>query len=219
MKKTVVITGVSSGIGQAMMKKFLGEGHIVIGTVKSHSLFPFKWVKNAHSVEMDLISRESIRSAVSGIKKISSNIDLLINNAGIYEELRIEVDDDLLRKTLQVNLIGLIDFTEQVIPVIRKDGRIISVSTGMGTFAGYEGTTAPEYQIAKVGVNKYAQILGERLGGKITVAAVDPGWVKTKIGGRSAPGVPEDSANDIYDLAFANIETGKLWQHGKLMPW
>src|SRR3990167_10375621 len=124
--KIVVITGVSRGIGEALANKFLQEGYGVIGTStsgKSKINSP-----NLMMIKLDLSDTVSIKKAGKDIKNTTANIDILMNNAGISadEELG-KIDINVLRKNLEVNLIGLIAFTELLLPIISQNGQIINM--------------------------------------------------------------------------------------------
>src|SRR3989344_4341346 len=113
--KTVVITGASRGIGLATAKKFLGEGWRVIGTSTS-GVADLKH-ENFTVFQLDLSSSESIKTCVQSILNLNQETDVLVNNAGInVEEWEEQVlDVSKLRQTLEVNLIGTADFTEQIL--------------------------------------------------------------------------------------------------------
>lgn len=78
----------------------------------------------------------------------------------------------------------------------------------------------PSYQISKVGLSMYTRALAARLKNtNITVAILDPGWVKTDMGGEEAPGTPDVPAHECFDLAAKNIPSGKFWKGGKERSW
>ncbi len=213
----VVVTGISSGIGEATARKFVNEGFSVIGTTKDGA-------SNINSdkltvVKLDLRDSASIQQATDEIKK-AGDIDILVNNAGVWDEnSEGEVRLQILRETLEVNLIGLIDFTERLVTDINSGGRIINISSGMGLL-DYESGYAPEYQISKAALNKYTIILANRMQSKgVGVVAVNPGWVKSKIGGPSAPRKPEEAAQDIFNLTQSDVKSGKFYDEGHHRTW
>src|SRR3989344_1147234 len=121
--KTVLVTGVGKGIGEALMEKFIEEGHFVIGTYHTEKTGTEN--KNLHLVQLDLTKPDNIGNCVQDVFSLRRKIDILINNAGVLlDEDDTSVINEKLRGTLEVNLIGTIDFTERVIPLMKQGGHI-----------------------------------------------------------------------------------------------
>ena len=79
---------------------------------------------------------------------------------------------------------------------------------------------APEPDTDDIDMDLLRQILAAKLvDRRITVASVDPGWVKTDMGGSSAPRQATQPANEIFDLATSKYQTGQFWLAGKIRPW
>jgi NAD(P)-dependent dehydrogenase (short-subunit alcohol dehydrogenase family) len=219
--KTVVITGASRGIGKASAEKFLANGDFVIGTYVNNT---DAWAHdNLKFVQLDLSQSESIKKCADEIAATGKKIDILINNAGIVVEEEVDlqiISRDYLRKTLEVNLIGTIDFIERIIPLMNQGGHIINISSRAGSLGFTEyNLNYPSYRISKTAINMVTKILAVRLSGKITVSSVHPGWVKTDMGGDEAPIEPAEAAGHIFKLANSQVETGQFWFEGKKFPW
>ena len=121
-----------------------------------------------------------------------------------------------------MNLFGLIDITEMLIDKINKGGHIINISSGLSVITEGQGAYAPAYRISKSGLNIYTIALANILKRKakdITVSSVDPGWVKTDMGGPHAMRQAYEPAEEIYQLANSKVESGKFWSHGKIRSW
>ena len=221
--KTVLITGVGKGLGRALAEKFLVEGYSVIGTLHGGpSPFSHEHLK-LH--ELDLALDGSREKCISEIIESGVKMDILINNAGILaDEEETTVIADKLRQTLEVNLIGTIDFTERLLSIMNDDGHIINISSSAGSLDGtghsshFEGHY-PAYKISKAAINMYTRTLALRLKGKITVSSVHPGCVKTGMGGEKADTLPEEAAVDIFDFALSSPKSGEFWFKGVRMPW
>ncbi len=223
--KTVFITGISKGIGRALMQKFLDEGFDVIGTAYSGD------VPETHErlsiFNLDLASSQSITACADSVISTGKKIDILINNAGILaDEDETTVVVDKLRRTLDVNLIGPVDFTERLVSSIVSGGHIINISSTAGSLelAGKGESHFPLhypcYKISKAGVNMYTRTLALRLKkDDITVSSVHPGWTKTDMGGEEADITPEEAADGIYSIAVSKPETGGFWFRGERLPW
>lgn len=217
--KTVFISGVSRGIGKALAQRFLDAGDFVIGTSTSGTA---AWShENLKIIQLDLSNPESIAKCVDATKALDKKIDILINNAGIWSGRE---DDpviyiDLLRKTLEVNLIGTLDLTEQLIPFMKDGGHIINVSSRAGSLGYVHEAEYPDYKISKAALNMGTRMLAIALKDRITVSSVHPGWVKTDMGGSEADIEPEEAAEDIFKLANSQVETGQFWFKGEKFPW
>ncbi len=221
--KTVVITGTTRGIGRALANKFLNKGFRVIGTATSGKTDIND--TNFSVVKLDYLDPKSIEKAAKEITNMAPQIDILINNSGINLEdwNFVEVRMATLRKTLEVNLLGLIDFTETLVGKVSKKGQILNISSRLGSLtlkATNNSADNPSYRISKAALNMYTKVLAARLEKQgVIVSAVHPGWVKTEMGGDEAPMKPEESAEKIFKLATSSHKTGKFWFDGKEFPW
>ena len=219
--KVILITGVSRGIGKALAQKFLAEGYFVIGTSRagesdiSH--------QNLILLPLDLADAQSIKSCASKILELEKPIDILVNNAAqVWSEKdngKMEIHVDILRKTLETNLVGPIDFTLQILPVVVQGGHIINISSRQGSMSYVKEMKNPSYQISKAGVNMFTRVLAAQLKDKITVSCVHPGAVLTDMAAADASMQPEEAAVHIYNLAISKPETGQFWFKGEKFPW
>jgi NAD(P)-dependent dehydrogenase (short-subunit alcohol dehydrogenase family) len=218
--RRVLITGVSRGIGKAVAEKFLSEDWLVTGTSTSGQS---SWThQNLIVHRLDMFDPQTIRMLAETVSQSQDHLDVLINNAGICLEPRVgtHMSIDLLRKTLEVNLIGLIDLTERLLPYIKDGGSIMNVSSGAGSLTDFGRPTQPSYKISKVGVNMYTRILASRLKDRgIAVSSVLPGWTRTDMGGGEAQRDATEPAKEIYDLAVSKAESGYAWYQGNRKAW
>ena len=184
--KTAIITGGAQGFGLDIAKRFLNSGaKAIIWDIDEEELKKaFKTINNknlSYSV-VDVSNFQSVKETVDEIVK-SSNIDILINNAGITGSTSSLWDYEVneWNKIVQINLIGTFNCCKCVIPYMIKNdyGRIVNVAS----VAGKDGNSnASAYSSAKAGVIGLTKSLGKELADKnIAVNAVTPAGAKTRI--------------------------------------
>src|SRR3989344_1401543 len=218
--KTVLITGVGKGIGKALMERFLDDNFFVVGTY--HTNKPEVVSDNIALVQLDLTKPKSLENCVHEIISTNRNIDILINNAGVLlDEEETSVVNEKLRATLEVNLIGTIEFIEQILPILTSSGHIINISSSAGSLNlpaehDHYPNHYPSYKISKTALNMYTRTLAGRLEDKgIRVSSVHPGCGMTDMGGPDAEMEPAEAAEHIFRLAISQVETGQFWHKGE----
>ena len=211
---TVLITGTDKGIGKALCEKFLSEGFFVIGTYFSKPSFVMH--SQFVGIQLNLAEAASMTACIETVKVLGRKIDILINNAGVLmDEEQTSVEVDRLRKTLEVNLIGTIDFTQQMLALLGEKAHIVNISSTAGSLSLVGKTSHflghyPAYKISKAALNMYTRTLALELASTgVTVSSVHPGWVKTDIGGEEADLTPEQAAKGIYRVAIKRPKSGR----------
>ena len=209
---TILITGTSQGIGHALTKLLLINGYKVIGTsttgidnINEH---------NYKSYSLDLSNLDSIAAFEKNLQIENIKIDILINNAGIGPDLDFELPEEIsFQKTFDVNVTGTTFFTEQMLHYLNVGGKIINISSKMGSINVCEKNDSVAYRMSKAALNMYTKILSNRLEGKQFVASVHPGWVRTNISKSNINGrlSPEESAQKIFEFITSDFKTGTFW--------
>jgi len=224
MKKVVLITGASKGIGKALTEKMLYENFFVIGTSRIGIIKGFE-NKSFYSLKLDLSNASSIENAQKEIFDKFKQIDILINNAGIGPDLDTYIPEKKsFNLTFDVNVTGTVFFTEPLIELISENGIILNISSKMGSLDVCELTDSVAYRMSKSALNMYTKILKNRLKDKIKVASIHPGWVKTTIiesnlkNGRLTP---KESAENIFEFLTTDFESGTFWnsENGTELLW
>jgi NAD(P)-dependent dehydrogenase (short-subunit alcohol dehydrogenase family) len=210
MKGTVVITGANRGIGFELTQCFLANDFKVIGTSRSGTINDIAH-QNLEVVQLDLSDTATIDTAIKQIATKCSGIDFLINNAGIGPDCDMQLpEEQSFYQTFAVNTTGAVFFTEAALPLMSNKGKIINVSSKMGSISLCSDTDAVAYRMSKAGLNMYTKILANRLSGKQVVAAIHPGWVRTDFspGNAHAPLSAQESAAGIFTFSTSNFKTG-----------
>ncbi len=126
---------------------------------------------------------------------------------------------------MDINLRGTILMCKYFIPLLKKSdsGRIINFSSGLGQLSFLRTGPYPSYSISKTAVNAVTKILADELKNtKIMVFSVDPGWVKTDMGGPMAPLSIEEGIDTPVWLALApekELKSGYFYKERKIIEW
>lgn len=187
MKKTVLITGASSGFGRETVKLFAEKGWNVIASMRSpEKETELKGLDGVLVTRLDVTDKSSIQKAVeAGISKFGA-IDVLVNNAGYGAFGALEAaSEDVIRQQFEVNLFGLIEVTKAVLPGMRarKNGVIVNVSSIGGKLTFPYSTLYHATKFAVEGLTESLQYELNPLG--IRLKIVEPGGFKTNFAGSS----------------------------------
>jgi NAD(P)-dependent dehydrogenase (short-subunit alcohol dehydrogenase family) len=223
MTKTVLITGSSKGIGNALANLFSSNGYSVIGTSRKEAS-NYAEASNVQMFQLNLADTKSIETFVGEIKKQHIKLDVLINNAAVGTDLGTNIpEENSFKETFDTNVTGTVLLTEQLLDIMNVHSKIINVSSKMGSIGICSDTDSVAYRMSKAALNMYSKILANRLGEKITVATIHPGWVRTGLtqDNANAPLSKEESAAAIFSFVESNFKTGIYWNaiEQKEMEW
>jgi len=171
MNKVVLITGASSGFGQATAKHLAKKGYKVYGTSRKEMTD-----KNINMLKMDVCNSQSIAEAINHILEKEDRIDVLINNAGMGIGGCIELaTDEEIALQMNTNFMGMANMCKAVLPIFRKQrsGKIINISSIGGVMGlPYQGF----YSASKFAIEGYSEALAAEMKGMgIRVVLVEPG--------------------------------------------
>lgn len=164
MAKTIVITGAGAGLGRVLARRFAAAGETVVllgRTLSKVEAVAAELGEPAMAVECDVSSADSVRAAFAAIAAKHPTIDVLINNAAIYEPLLVkEATDAQIAGALMTNFAGPIFCCRQAIPMMQKGSQIISISS--------ESVHTPFpmfslYQSTKAGLERFTEALQKEL--------------------------------------------------------
>ena len=179
--KTILITGGSRGIGEAIVR--LAVGKYKVAFTYNHSESKAKALAEevgAYAYPCDVSSSKSVEDMIASVVRDLGSIDLLVNNAGIADDkLFQDITDEDWHRMIGVNLDGTFFVTRAVVPMMisRGYGRIVNLASMWGTDGASMET---HYSASKAGVIGLTKALSKELApSKITVNAVAPGAVDT----------------------------------------
>ena len=187
--KVAIITGASRGIGLAIAERFAEAGaKVVLSSRKQEALDEVATEMKAKGYDVTPIAahngdKDAIKHLVEQTVGTYGTVDVLVNNAATNPHFGtlLEAEDSMWQKTFEVNLLGNVWLCQQVVPVMRengKGGKIINVASVNGLRPGrYQGV----YSITKAAVINLTQTLAMELASdNIQVNAIAPGLIKTK---------------------------------------
>ncbi|MEN4211593.1 oxidoreductase [Serratia marcescens] len=215
--KTILITGVSSGFGQALAREALAVGHRVVGTVRNSGAlqaFAALDTQRAFGYLLDVTDDERIDEVVGEIESAVGPIDVLVNNAGYgHEGILEESPLAELRRQFDVNVFGAVAMIKAVLPSMRqrRRGHIINI-TSMGSFITLPGISY--YCGSKFALEGISETLSKELAPfNLYVTAVAPGSFRTDWAGRSMVRSPRRLPD--YDALFEPVRQARQEKSGK----
>jgi NAD(P)-dependent dehydrogenase (short-subunit alcohol dehydrogenase family) len=203
MKNVVFITGSSSGIGQATAYVFANEGWNVVVTYYDSKKDGEKTVeecleRGATSVmliHLDLLDDKNIKDALDSIKKKYGQIDVLVNNAGVFLEKQFKKSSFTeIEKEIRTNFEGTIKMTYAALPITKQ--AIVNVASQVGVIP-YGGASV--YSATKWGVRGFTKSLAQEHP-ELLIIAVNPGMTATKM--TSMQGIP---ASNVAELILGAV--------------
>lgn len=204
--RTALVTGASSGIGEAIASALLDEGWTVYTAARRVERMSALADRGAHPIAMDVTDDTSMRAGVERILAETGRIDALVNNAGYGSFGALEdVPLDEARRQFEVNLFGLARLIQLVLPTMRaaRSGRIINISS-MGAHI-YE-PLGSWYHATKFAVNGLSDSLRLELAPHgIDVVTVQPGSIRSEWATISADSLDVNSAAGPYATQARNM--------------
>lgn len=245
MEKVALITGASKGLGFETAYQLGVKGYTVIVAArtqqKSNETAEKLKSKGVHAVgmQLDVVNDNDVDNLSKSINEHFGKLDVLVNNAGVQLDFpgfmpgnsTETVSIDILKQTFEINYFAPIALTQKLLPLLKKStaGRIVNVSSIMGSLALHADSNSPIYGIkllaynsSKTALNQFTLHLAEAIkDSPIKVNSAHPGWVKTDLGGEYAPMSIEDGVKTIVDLSTLdeNGPTGAFIHLGESLPW
>ena len=218
--KVAVVTGASKGIGAAIAKHLADEGASVVVNYASSKEGAERVVGEitgkggkALAVQANVAKQADIKRLFAEAQKAFGRLDVLVNNAGIYEFAPLEaVTEEHFHKHFNLNVLGLILSSQEAVKHFGPEGgSIINISSIVSTFAP---ANASVYSATKAAVDAVTKSLAKELGPrKIRVNSINPGMVETE--GVHAAGIAE---SDLRKQTEATTPLGRIGQPQDIAP-
>lgn len=217
---TVLITGANRGLGLEFARQYKGGGWDVVATVRESSA-----ELDGLGVRVEQLDMGDL-GAVACFGERIDGLDLLIANAGMYGPRSVTSTEDGRgwSETFAVNTIAPFLLAQSVLPhVERSRGKLIAISTRMGSIADNSSGGFIAYRSSKAALNAAWRSLAIDVRDRGVVAAMlHPGWVETRMGGPSAPLKPEDSIAGMRRVieSLGLDQSGSFFSYdGSEIPW
>ncbi len=200
MKKVIIVTGASSGMGKEGALQLIKEGHIVYGAARRTEKMNDILKAGGKILKLDITNHESIKPSAELVFKNEGRIDVLWNNAGYSVTGAVEdVSYEDAKRQFEVNLFGLAEMTKAVLPYMRKQksGTIINTSSVGGKIFSPLGAW---YHASKHALEGWSDCLRLELKPfNISVSIIEPGGIATEFGDVMYQPLLERSKGGVYE--------------------
>jgi NAD(P)-dependent dehydrogenase (short-subunit alcohol dehydrogenase family) len=230
---SVLITGSNRGLGLEWVRQYARDDWNVYATCRYpeqadelNRLAAASTNINVH--QLDVTQADQLESLVSNLGE--TPIDALINNAGVYHEHwgkdklgRIIYDD--WQDTFNVNVLGAMRVSEALMDNVAKSQRklVVAITSHMGSITEITAPNDYAYRSSKAALNAAMKGLSYEVANySVGVLLLHPGWVRTRMGGDSAPLSAEESVTGMRKLVerFKPAESGNFYRYdGSVIPW
>ena len=225
--KNILITGANRGIGLKFAQLLSNNTNTVYVTTRDlDNCIELKKINNIEILELDLLEKNSIKDFCSDVKDIP--FDLIINNAGIFQDEQMEetnLDPELWLDEMMINAIGPVILTQKLKEnlISGNEKKVVFISSQMGSIDDNYSGGYYFYRTSKSALNSAAKSLSiDWKAEELSVLMLHPGWVKTDMGGSKAKLEIDESVNSMIKVIEAsNISnTGSFLNYnGDKLEW
>jgi NAD(P)-dependent dehydrogenase (short-subunit alcohol dehydrogenase family) len=217
--RRVLLTGASRGVGKETVRLFSAEGAEIIGVARDAGKLSAleQQYPGFRGVAGDITDRSLGARLAELVQQRWGALDVLLNNAAIQEyNAGFHAEPlDALERNFTTNVLSAHWLIHALLPLLERgnEPRIVNVSSGAGKLDVVKAeTNMPAYRLSKLALNGLTLAYAGDLKGKVAVNSLDPGWLKTDLGGPKAPGEPADGAVRMLELVTKPFSvTGGFW--------
>jgi NAD(P)-dependent dehydrogenase (short-subunit alcohol dehydrogenase family) len=212
MKKNILITGASRGLGHDLAEVYLADGCRVFACARGKNSPKLEALKNQFGedlqiIEMDIASSGSVQKAAVQVKALTDRLDIIVNNAGIHADdsfkVLEEINVDNCLEVYNVNALGALRVAQQFAALLEKGTvkALVNISSESGSIANCPREKEFDYCMSKAALNMESVLLQNYFKGKgIKVLAVHPGWFRSDMGGPNAHLAVREAAEGVAAL-------------------
>ncbi len=228
-----LVTGANRGLGLEFVRQLLARGGRVVASCRRPAEAAALQALGAdhpgqlHVLALAVDSELSRLAFARDVADLFEGLELLVNNAGMLTpgERFGELDAAVLQQTLATNTVAPLMLVQALAPLLQRGvrPRVLNISSALGSIARADSFHSPTYRISKAGLNMAGVMMAQALNPSgIGVITASPGWVKTDMGGGSAPLAPAESVASLLRLVdeVPGIPDGPfLDTTGETLPW
>lgn len=229
----VFITGANRGIGLELVRQYLVRGaHVFAGCRHPERALELNSLQESPSgsltvFPLDVTNSKAIAHAKDMIAGFSDSLDILYNNAGVGSESPPlgRLTEEELVSVFSVNTVAPLMVAQALLPLLQKGARpvIANITSRMGSIDDNSSGGEYAYRASKAALNMINKSLSVDLAGTgVIPVVIHPGWVKTDMGGKSAPLSVTESVNGILKVidGLTTVDSGRFlaWD-GEEIPW
>lgn len=217
------MSGASRGIGAEIARQLAADhGFLVFAGARDPS--DVERGEGIEPIRLDVTDPSTVEATREAIETGPGRLDALVNNAGIhgghYGDSVEDSDIDEIKRVMETNTFGAWRLTQAMLALLRRSEhpRVVNVSSGAGQLSEMNGGNHP-YRLSKTGMNVLTRTLSEDR--EVLANSMCPGWVRTDMGGASAPRSVEEGADTAVWLATLPDDgpTGGFFRDRKPIPW
>ena len=227
--RSVLIIGASRGLGYAMAVEFAGRGWRVLGTVRaSGTPLHHLSAERPGIVEVELLDMTDQDQIMTARDRLSSReFDVVFVNGGIANQnpadTMAQVSTEEFVRVMSTNVLGVMRAVEAFGILTRPGGVIGVMSSGQGSITNNANGTNDVYRASKAALNQSMSSYAVRHAGEAhAFVLMAPGWIRTEMGGSSAPSTVEEAVPQIVDVLIAQQGAAGLRyldRSGRTVPW
>jgi NAD(P)-dependent dehydrogenase (short-subunit alcohol dehydrogenase family) len=228
---TILLLGASRGLGAEMAGEFANRGWTVVGTVRGVARTRLHDLADRHTgriaiEQLDIAKRDQITALRERLAE--QRFDMLFVNAGIanpgkHNATMADISSDEFAEVMLTNALGAMQAVEDLQSLVRPDGLIGVMSSGQGSIANNTNGVNDLYRASKAALNQLMKsYAGRHVGDRRALVLMAPGWIRTDLGGPSAPFGMEEAIPEVVNVLLAQRAMPGLRyvdRFGKTVPW
>lgn len=232
---TALVTGASRGLGLEWTRQLLTDGWEVAATCRDPrradrlGALAREHGDRASVTALDVDDPANVRAAVQRVRERVDRLHLVVSNAGVWADPAraapasagplAELDPEAVHRVLRTNAVGALAVAQAVTPLLAAGSTLAQMTSGLGSLARATFVAGYAYQVSKAALNMTTRLLAvELVDREVTVVGLDPGWVRTDLGGPNARLDPEESIGQLRGVlaALSPEQSGQILnRHGE----